>query len=1646
MSPRFSVPSRRLLPALLLLGAMLLLAAGCDRAPRQEAINVESASEESHEFSLATAYAEQYEGQLAATLEFTRPLASTQDFDRLIQIFDAEGAPVSGSWTLDDSAVLLRFPFIVADATYQVKIRAGLTASDGETLSADISHELYTGPLKPSVAFASQGSVLPARQTRGLPVVAVNVREVDVEFMRVRDSEVANFFATYQTAGQRSSWDLDSSNWYDRSRKGLTEVSDSVYANRFVLDSKPNRSTVSYLPIQNITELAPAGLYFAVMRRAGSFEDQYATSFFFVSDVGVHTRAYKDQLLIHTASLKSGGALAAVQLSILDSKGQPVLQGSTDNKGNALLDYQLDAAHVLVARSGKDVSLMPFNQHALDLSDFAVGGRKQQPFDVFAWSGRDLYRPGEQLRLSALLRDPDGRMIAPQPLFVRLKQPDGRLFTEAQLAPQAQNYYAWELDIPDDAATGRWQVEFRLDPASKQTLQSLSMRIEDFLPERLKLQLESPQKLLHPGDELQVDIQSDYLYGAPAANNRVTARLGLTAALHLLEDRTDFYFGDPTIVLPDTPDDVIDARLDEDGYLHSELEIDAAAGDVGAPVTITLTASVHETGGRSVSRVLKRTIWPADALVGVRPLFSMSDGAPANGRAGFEVIRSTADGSQPGAGQLQAQLVRERRDYYWSYNASHGWRFDYRARFQPVEDTSIVVEPGKPAQISFPVEWGNYRLEITDPATGLRTRLPFHAGWSLDDDNRGIEARPDKVKLALDKESYRAGDTVTLTVTPPHSGPGVLFVETDKLLYARNIDARPGATFEIPVDEDWERHDVYISAIVLRGGSALEKITPARAVGAVFVPMDRHERQIDVTIKAPALMKPQTDLDVAISAPQLAGKQAHATVTAVDLGILNITGFETPDPFAWFFGQRALGVDARDVYSRVIESFDGAAARLRYGGDMMTDALPVARRPNALVQTIDLFSGPVTLDGAGSARIALPMPDFNGTVRVSAVVYADDAYGSADTQSVVRAPLLAEVSTPRVLAPGDQSQITVDLHNFSGQAQDIDVELTADGPLQVHGQKRRIHLDDDGRTTLQFPLVAQAGLGVGTIRLTADSVGTPAEPIVVRRSFELNVRPPWGEVLRSTVRVLDPLAPVRVDSADMAGLLPESVRARMTVGALPPLPFGEALRGLLDFPYGGSEQLASKGWAALLLDAPTAKLLDVEAIDSAQRNQRVNQAIARVLAMQNGSGGFAMWSGDPTGDPMLTPYITNFLLDARDAGFRVPNEGLQKSLERLHEDLLGSGPGFYGDEHRDHLRLAYKAYAGYVLARLNRAPLGSLRTLFDNGIGDALTALPLVHLGVALHLMGDEARGNEAIQRAFALDMPRPRWLGDYGSQLRDEALIVTLLHRHGLQQPSWDERIFSVARQLQSQRDGRRSQPLWLSTQEQVAIARLGKTLLDGDAATLSGVLQIGTARADVAPTPLFSHMLDSDGLAAGVVFRPEGTPPLYASIDVAGVPTRAPAENDELLRVRRQFYTLDGKPWEPATLREGDVLIAGVEIETSQDMPNAVLEDLLPAGLEVENMNLADPEQWSDLSVNGVKLDERRWEADVAHEEYRSDRYIAMLRLSSGATAKLFYLVRAVSPGSFQVPPPQVHDMYLPQLRGVGRAVPDAIRIEQP
>ena len=1600
---------------------LLLSACGTSDPPAPAPVATQTVSTE---FALESADGDSKGSKPALNLRFNRQLAQAQDFSKLLSVRDSKGQSVDGSWVLDDGGRSLRFPYVTAEQTYTVALDAGLVATDGSVLDQPIERQIAAVSIPPAVGFASEGSVLPARGTDGLPVLAVNVEEVDVEFFRVRDDRLNRFFAQYSRQGRRWNWNL----------QGINELAESVYVNRFSLGkerNQRNQRSVHHLPVHELSELERPGVYFAVMKATGDFQGEYQTTHYFRSDIGLHTRQYRNELLIHSASLASGKSLADVTLAILDKNGQTLTEAKTDAAGIAQITYKRSNDHVLVARSGADASVLYFGQPAMDLSEFNVEGPPADDLSVFIWSGRDLYRPGENLRFYALARDYDGRALetAP-PLYATLRQPDGRAYARMQLQADASGSYELQRQVAVDVPTGRWSLQLSLSPEGSR-VHRYPFRVEEFLPERLKLDLNSDAERLALGESLLLEVDAAYLYGAPAAGNRFTASVQLAKADSPFANAPGYLAGDLVEAPKSEVDEVIDLNLDEQGRARSEIKVPAE--NIKAPVEVRVVGRVFESGGRAVTRALSRVLWPNKEWLAVLPRFE--DGR-AERRAVFDLRRLDSGGQSLPAVRAEVRLIREERDYHWQFDSDLGWQAEFTARFIEQERRTVQIGGSEAVEMGFDLDWGNYRLEMSDPNSGALTRYAFVAGWGYDDPNQGLDARPDKVKLALNQTSYRAGDSAQLTITSPHDGPALLLVESDRLLWSKQIQVSGSTELTVEIPPQWERHDVYITALVFRPGSAVERITPKRAVGIVHLPIDRAERKVEVALQAPEQMQPGQPLQVEVSAPALAGQTAWVRVVAVDQGILNITRFALPDAFTALFAKRRYGIEAIDLYGRVIEALAGQRARLKFGGDAaLITSLPQARRPTAKVLTVDLGSEPVALDPAGRATVQLQVPEFNGALRVSALIYSGDRYGSAASQTLVRAPITVEASSPRVMAPGDRAQLTVDVDNGLGSDQSIQLEITTTGPLLVERGSARVDVAKDRRSTVSFPLRATNGVGVGKFVIRAQGGGEQTE-----REFEMVVRPGWPSDRQSRFQTL-----AVGDSYRAQGLprqwLADSVSARITMTPRLPVPALSAMKYLQGYAYGCIEQTTSKAYAYLLASPAVVERLGLPELSDSKRTRNVEYAIDRIGALQLSSGHFAFWSAGDFSDPLITPYVTEFLLDAKDAGYSVPPQVLQKALERLKTDLLSGGTvawsRYYGAP-AAHARLAFNAHAALVLARVDQAPLGTLRNIYEKQANKALGGLPLTRLGLALIRAGDEATGSAALERSFGSTLwpAAAKGVYGYGLPIGQQAEQLALSLAADRLPAKQQDKLLGLARDAHAQR--------WLSTHDRVSLIKLAVAGSEGQGKHFD--LRINGADLDLhfVEKDAVSRDLAASQLRAGVTFSPESDAAIYVVDERVGTPLQAPAAVTEGLSIKRRYFDLKGKAWTGGQLREGQGLAVLLSVRASSDVPDAIVVDLLPGGLELENPGLMDSTQQDALIIDGESIANRLAYRPVQYEEFRDDRYVAALNLNSGNEIDLVYLVRAVSPGDYLVPPPQVEDMYRPQIRSIGMSNPKRIQVD--
>ncbi|TIV30144.1 MAG: hypothetical protein E5V99_18180, partial [Mesorhizobium sp.] len=554
-------------------------------------------------------------------------------------------------------------------------------------------------------------------------------------------------------------------------------------------------------------------------------------------------------------------------------------------------------------------------------------------------------------------------------------------------------------------------------------------------------------------------------------------------------------------------------------------------------------------------------------------------------------------------------------------------------------------------------------------------------------------------------------------------------------------------------------------------------------------------------------------IPVAVNGAQ-PGTNAYVMVAAVDVGILNLTNYKAPDPEDWFFGQRMLGLEIRDLYGRLIDGSLGTMGKIRTGGDganMQAQGSPPTEK------LVAFFSGPVELDANGKARIDFDIPQFNGTVRVMAVAWTKEAVGHAQTDVIVRDPVVITAGLPRFLAPGDVATMRLDIADTDGPAGDYALSVTTTGDLST-GDKplpEKLTLAQGKRQSLTFPLVAKtAGDASITIKL-AHADGTQVE-----QTLYLPVRPAQLPVTNRMVVDLKPHGgSLRVDKELLAASVLDGASVSVGVSQSSALDVPSLLMSLDRYPYGCAEQTTSRAMPLLYVN-DMAKSIGMES--DPDLHQRIQDAIYKVLSYQSSSGSFGLW-GPGSGDLWLDAYVSEFLTRAREEKYDVPALAMNQALNNL-QNSLG-----YDQDVQD--KGSDIAYALYVLARNKEASIGDLRYYADTQLEAFSSPMAVAQLAASLALYGDTQRSESTFQTALRLAQSETDYdwyRSDYGSRLRDGAAILALAAE--------SKPVPSIMPQLIKLVGVARADARWTSTQDESWMLLAARALKEGnDSITLS-------------------------------------------------------------------------------------------------------------------------------------------------------------------------------------------------------------------
>ena len=648
-----------------------------------------------------------------------------------------------------------------------------------------------------------------------------------------------------------------------------------------------------------------------------------------------------------------------------------------------------------------------------------------------------------------------------------------------------------------------------------------------------------------------------------------------------------------------------------------------------------------------------------------------------------------------------------------------------------------------------------------------------------------------------------------------------------------------------------------------------------------------------------------------------------------------------------------------------------------------------------------LYSGIVAVGSDGTAEIAFDVPEFAGTVRLMAVAWSKDKVGHASGDVIVRDPVVVTATLPRFILIGDRSTMQIELDNVEGQAGPYRVSVEADGPVRLgDAAQQTLQLAARQRSRVAVPLTAAAS-GIASIKVR---IAGPAS-FALERNYVLAAKPATQVLARRTVRTIAAGESLTLSGDVFSDLVPGTGSVALSVGPSTALDVATLLQALDRYPFGCSEQITSAALPLLYANelATTVQLARDIAID-----QRIRDAIDRLLARQGSNGSFGLWSvgGD---DVWLDSYVTDFLTRARERGFAVPDAGFKLGLDRLR-NFVGNAPEPKKDGG------ANLAYALYVLARNGAAPVGDLRYIADTEVGDLATPIAKAQIAAALGLLGDRIRAEKIYAAALAAIVPPPRLefgREDYGSTLRDAAAVVTLAAEGGAPATTVTAAVQKV--------EVARNAAFYTSTQEEAWMILAARAL--GKETRLS--LAVG---GEPRQSPLYRTVRAADLRAAPLTVTNPGAQPIQAVEPVNGAPVPPEPAANKGFKIERLYYTLDGKPADPAKARQNDRFAVVLKVtEPTPQYGRVIVADYLPAGLEIDN-----PRRVSSGDAGTLGWIENA--ADPVSSEFRDDHFDAAFDRTpkSPVVFTVAYLVRAVSPGTYVLPQAFVEDMYRPDRYG--------------
>lgn len=1490
--------------------------------------------------------------------------------------------------------------------TYKLTVKKDLEGVFKSKLSDNYVIDVAFGQLDPLIEFVDgTAQYLSNKGNKNIAMRIIGVSKAKVSIYKIFSNNIYAFLRNGRDYD--GYWDEESEEYHSYERYQTDNYGQKIFEQEYPTAKMRRIGQVNLLHV-DFTDKLPQfeGIYVIEVQDT---ERKFISSSKIVSfsDIGLIAKKEKNGIYVFANSIIDAQPLSGAKITFVSRSNQNIYTATTNSEGVATFDGLKEKAGdfeigMILAQLGSDFNYMNFESAQVNTSRFDVSGKFANPsgYDSYIYGERDLYRPNETIHLNAIVRNEDWTSPGKIPVRLTLLLPNGKEYKSVRKTLNDEGAVPADFDLPAATVTGTYTAE--LYSGNDILLASRPISVEDFMPDRIKFDLQTDKKEGFVGQPITIGTTAYNLFGPPAADRSYEVSLSLARESFSPKGFEKYIFN--TDEYKYFEDIVKEGRTDANGKFAATFEIPADYKDMGL-LKARFYGTVFDENGRPVNRSKSVNIYTQDIFYGIGDVGEyVSTRTPIN-------IPLVAVGKDEKAISAEAYIKVIRHEWRTVLESTGNNRYQYRSEEEDiVEKEEKIKVSGTNTQYSFiPPKSGNYKIRISRSSDSKGfIEKQFYAYRFGDTESTSFEVnREGRVDITFDKEKYNVGDNAKILFTCPFEGRLLVTLERDRVLkhlYFNTDKKAKQMSIDLPAGFV---PNVFVSATLIRPMRELN-VPLTVAHGYASLNVDNPKNHIPVSIVAEDQSRSKTKQKIQIKTEP----NTEMTLAVVDEGVLQIKNYKTPNPYDYFYQQRGLEVNSFDIYPYLFPEM--VAGDMLTGGDGGYDlSKRVNPMTNKRVKLVSFWSGILRSDSKGIINYEVSIPQFSGDLRVMAVAYKNGRFGAADDHMKVADPVVISSGVPRFLSPGDTITVPVTLSNTTTNSVQGTATLKTEGPLSVVGNaSQSVTMPPNAESRAEFKVVAANDIGEGKITVQCKALNETFSEII-----DLGVRPAASLQKTSGSGSIDGNKTQNIDMSN--NYMPESIDGQLVISSSPVAEFGKDMADLIGYPYGCVEQTISRAFPQLYVQ-DLAKTIGQQLATHTGNNENnpnynIQEAVNKLGTMQLNNGGMSYWQGGQEESWWGSVYAAHFLYEAQKAGFDTNKnvlENLNKYLQKKLSDKSTYTYTYYDQNNKKQSReIARKeiAYSLYVLALQNKAAISTMN--YYKAKSNLLSLDSRYLLAAAYTLAGDPNKAKQVLPTSFEGETAIEANDESFDSGTRSKALALNALLEVNPNDPQTGILTKHLITDYKKDR--------YHSTQESVftllALGKLAK--MNNNIPTTATVSAGGKKIADFDGKGNMS-LNYNDFKGGNVQISTKGSGKLYYFWNLEGL-TRDGSfkQEDSFLKVRRQYFDRFGKPLASNTFKQNDLVIVKISLVSlgSNNVNNVVVTDILPAGLEVENPRITDQTGMS-------------WVKDATipeHQDFRDDR-VNLFTHATATAQNFYYTARAVSPGRYRLGPISADAMY--------------------